>query len=73
MKPERDVEKVEEEHVDTQRQGSAAGLVAGLLILVLLAGSGMLVTYFWRVFEIAVPQPNVSTPAPRSDGREWAP
>ena len=64
MKPDRDVEEVEEEHVETQREGSAAGLLAGLLILVLVAGSAMLVTYFWPVFEIAAPQPNVSTPAP---------
>ena len=64
MKPDRDVEEVEEEHVEAQREGSAAALLAGLLILVLLAGSAMLVTYFWPVFEIAAPQPNVSTPAP---------
>ena len=65
MKPDREVEEVEEATpVEAQREGSAAALLAGLLILVLLAGSAMLVTYFWPVFEIAVPQPNVSTPAP---------
>ena len=32
MKPDRDVEEVEEKHVETQRQGSAAALLAGLLI-----------------------------------------
>jgi hypothetical protein len=67
MKPDRDVEEAEEEHVETQREGSAAGLVAGLLILGLLAGSVILVTYFWPVFEIAAPQPNVSTPAPTGE------
>ena len=60
MKPDRDVEEVEEKHVETQRQGSAAALLAGLL----LAGSAILVTYFWPVFEVAAPEPNVSTPAP---------
>ena len=64
MKPDRDVEEVEEKHVETQRQGSAAAVFAGLLILGLLAGSAIFVTYFWPVFEIAAPQPNVSTPAP---------
>ena len=63
MKPDRDVEEVGEEHVETQRQGSAAGLLTGLLILVLLAGSAIFVTYFWPVFEIAAPQVNVPTPA----------
>ena len=53
MNPDRDVEEVGEEHVETQRQGSAAGLLTGLLILVLLAGSAIFVTYFWPVFEIA--------------------
>ena len=55
MKPDRDVEEVAEEHVETQRQGSAAGLFGGLLILVLLAGSAVLVTYFWPVVELAAP------------------
>ena len=62
MKPDKGVEEVEEEHV--KREASAVGLLGGLLILVLLAGSAMLVTYFWPVFEVAVTQPNVSTPAP---------
>ena len=65
MKPDIDVEEVGEEHVETQRQGSAAALFAGLLILGLVAGSAMLVTYFWPVFEIAAPEANVPTPAAR--------
>ena len=72
MKPDRDVEEVEEKHVETQRQGSAAGLLAGLLILVLLSGSAIFVTYFWPVFEIAAPNPMCLHLPPRSDGREWA-
>ena len=55
MKPDRDVEEVEEEHVEAQREGSAAALLGGLLILALLAGSAIFVTYFWPVFEIAAP------------------
>ena len=38
-------------------------LLAGLLILGLLAGSAIFVTYFWPVFEIAAPQVNMPTPA----------
>ena len=53
MKPDRDVEEVGEEHVETQRQGSAAAVFAGLLILGLLTGSAIFDTYFWPVFEIA--------------------
>ena len=56
MKPDRDVEEVEEEHVEAQREGSAAALLGGLLILALLAGSAIFVTYFWPVFEIAAPK-----------------
>ena len=67
MKPDSHVEELEKEHVETQREGSAAGLLAGLLILVLLAGSAVLVTYFWPVLELAAPEPNVSTAAPRND------
>ena len=62
MKPDRDVEEVEEEHVEAQREGSAATLLGGLLILALLAGSAIFVTYFWPVFEIAA-QVNVPTQA----------
>ena len=63
MKPDRDVEEVEEAHVEAQREASAAALLAGLLILGLLAGSAIFVTYFWPVFEIAAPQVNMPTPA----------
>ena len=63
MTPDRDVEEVEEAHVEAQREGSAAALLAGLLILGLLAGSAIFVTYFWPVFQIAAPQANVPTPA----------
>ena len=63
MIPDRDVEEVEEAHVETQREGSAAALLAGLLILGLLAGSAIFVTYFWPVFEIAAPQVDMPTPA----------
>ena len=63
MKPDRDVEEVKEAHVEAQREGSAAALLAGLLILGLLAGSAIFVTYFWPVLEIAAPQVNVPTPA----------
>ena len=61
MKPDRNVEEVEEA-VEVQREGSALGLLAGLLVLVLLAGSAIFVTYFWPVFEIAAPA-NAPTPA----------
>ena len=68
MKPDRDVEEVEEAHVEAQREGSAAALLAGLLILGLLAGSAIFVTYFWPVFEIAAPQlaaaPQANAPTP---------
>ena len=47
---------------EAQREGSAAALLAGLLILGLLAGSAIFVTYFWPVFEIAAPQVNIPTP-----------
>ena len=50
MTPDRDVEEVEEAHVEAQREGSAAALLAGLLILGLLAGSAIFVTYFWPLF-----------------------
>ena len=63
MKPDRDVEEVEEAPVEAQRQGSAEALLAGLLILGLLAGSAIFVTYFWPVFQIAAPEVNVPTPA----------
>ena len=70
MKPDRDVEEVEEELVETQRQGSAAALLAGLLM------AARRKRYFCYLFLACVldrrPQPNVSTPAPRSDGRDWA-
>ena len=57
MKPRQSVEEVGEEHVETQRQGSAVGLLTGLLILVLLAGSAIFVTYFWPVqFRAELPE-----------------
>ena len=64
MKPDSHVEEVEKERIETQREGSAAGLLGGLLIGVLLAGTIVLVTYFWPVVELAAPEPNVSTAAP---------
>ena len=44
MKPDREIEEVEEAHVEAQREYSAAALLAGLLILGLLAGSAIFVT-----------------------------
>jgi hypothetical protein len=63
MKTDRDVEEVEEAHVEVQREGSALALLAGLLILGLLGGSAVIVTYLWPVFEIAAPQANAPTHA----------
>jgi hypothetical protein len=62
MKP--DIKEVEKEHVETQREGNAVGLLAGLIILAVLVGSVIFVTYFWPVFEIAATQSDVPTPAP---------
>ena len=56
MKPDSHVDKAKEQ-VEALREGSAAGLLGGLLILVLLAGSAVLVTYFWPVVELAAPEP----------------
>jgi hypothetical protein len=63
MKTARDVEEVEEAHIEVQRQGSALALLAGLLILGLLGGSAIIVTYLWPVVEIAAPQANAPTHA----------
>ena len=73
MKPDRDVEEVEEAHVEAQREGSAAALLAGLLILGLLAGSAIFVTYFWPVFEIPPPKLICLRLPPRSDVTRMGP
>ena len=72
MTPDR-VEEVEEAHVEAQREGSAAALLGGLLILALLAGS----RYFCYLFLACVrdrrPKLMLLRLPSRSDTRlEWA-
>jgi len=62
MKPDRHDEDVEDEHVEALREGSAAGVFAGAVIILLLAVSAILITYFWPVFQIAATQSNEPTP-----------
>jgi len=65
MEPNKESDEPVQERVKAQREGSAAGLVAGLMILMLLAGSVILVSYFWPLFHIAATQP--SGPEPPKD------
>ena len=43
-------------------EGSAAGLFAGAPHFMLLAGSAILIAYFWPVFQIAASQSSDSAP-----------
>ena len=45
------------------RDGYVAGLLAGLVMLVMLAGSAVLISYFWPVFEVATSRPTMTPPA----------
>jgi hypothetical protein len=64
---EKDSEEVqqEQERIEAHREGSAAALFAGLLILVLLAGSAVLISYFWPVFTSS--RPNMPPPAAQEE------
>ena len=55
------------EQRELQREGSVAGLLAGLVMLVMLAGSAVLISYFWPVFEVATSRPSMT---PRAISQE---
>jgi uncharacterized protein HemX len=59
----KDLQEAAEQEV--KREGSAAGLLAGLLILVLLVGSAISIAYFW--FQIAATQSNEPIPTTRGE------